>query len=185
MSFSVLPETQVVFFFFFLVAGQTGNEEFWACLSELILQRTGGQQGLLPELSELRGHGFTTQVLCLAAGHFQSKQCQWFQRMPRLNWDQRRPQRLVQYLSSVKQTNSGLLWGLWLRCKNWMNCLCHRYRNTFEYQQFQFCSICLHPFNKEYHVACLQMYYWTWSSFTMPIQVIVCWCYVSLKTVHL
>ncbi|KAI4812448.1 hypothetical protein KUCAC02_023835, partial [Chaenocephalus aceratus] len=29
-----------------LVAGETGNEEFWACLSTLILQLTGRQQGL-------------------------------------------------------------------------------------------------------------------------------------------
>lgn len=54
----VSPETQVTFFilfyftfFFFLVwegfvAGETGNEEFWACLSTLILQLTGRQQGL-------------------------------------------------------------------------------------------------------------------------------------------
>lgn len=46
---TVLPETQVAFFFFLnvvwqgFVAGETGNEEFWACLSTLILQLTGRQ----------------------------------------------------------------------------------------------------------------------------------------------
>ncbi|KAK1905341.1 putative metallocarboxypeptidase ECM14, partial [Dissostichus eleginoides] len=35
-----------------LVAGETGNEEFWACLSTLILQLTGRQQGLQREYSD-------------------------------------------------------------------------------------------------------------------------------------
>lgn len=71
----VLPETQVAFFSSFFVvwqgfvAGETGNEEFWPCLSTLILQLTGRQRGL-QQSTQMWGHGFRAQVLCLAAGHF-------------------------------------------------------------------------------------------------------------------
>lgn len=53
----ILPERQVAFFYRVweeLVAGETGNEEFWACLSMLILQLTGRQQGLEREHSDVR-----------------------------------------------------------------------------------------------------------------------------------
>lgn len=55
----VPPETQVSFSCVCIlgeefVAGETGNEEFWACLSTLILQLTGRQRRLRREHSDVR-----------------------------------------------------------------------------------------------------------------------------------